>query len=308
MNEFPPRFEVILTNDSGDQLAIPYQLLDTPASKIWLDSTKKALVSSSIRETRCYNFSSKDGANLKTLLKKFHVAVQTLSEEFPELLDKKIDETDLISLQSSMNDLHRNFAHNHLVEMRVTPANCEVWHEFNGLIHRIESELVSLRYPLEANRVSRMRIEFEWGIPYEKPIPQECFKEFSLEQYYGDLNIIYCDVGRHLYEIYHAGDIENIPLEHIRPHRRFSANTGLNFGPRHSAEWAANETNNVHVWFMKHEEKFSRAGVFWDQPSKALGHVTVAKMINAPDTFETRSAHQKILVNFNKVKDVRFSE
>lgn len=305
MNEFPPRIEVILTNDSGDRLAIPYQLLDTPASKIWLDSVKKALLSSQIRETRCYNFPSKNGDSLETLLKKFHATVQMLSKEFPEILDKKIDESNLHSLQASMNDLHRNFAHNHLVEMRVTTANYQVWHEFNGLIHRIESELVNLRYPIGPNQVRRMRIEFEWGIPYEKKIPDECFTEFTLEQNYGDINIIYCDVGRHLYEIYHAGDIQDIPLEHIRPHRHFSANTGLNFGHKLDPEWANNETKKVHAWFIQHEEKFNRAGVFWDKPNKALGYVTVARMIETPSGIEARRSHQNILANYNKVKEVR---
>ncbi|MEQ1723480.1 MAG: hypothetical protein ABL930_09910 [Pseudobdellovibrio sp.] len=228
--------------------------------------------------------------------------------EFPELLQKKIDETDLDSMQISMNDLHRNFAHNHLVEIRVTSSNFQTWHEFNGLIHSIESELFNLRYPIGPNQVRRMRIEFEWQIPYAKQIPEEAFSEFTLERNFGDVNIIYCDVGRHLYEIYHAGDIESIPIEHIKPHRRFSANTGLNFGQKLNAEWAAFETKKIHNWFIMHQEKFKQAGLTWDNPNKALGYVTIARMINTPTGYEARTKYQDILAQYSNVKEIKFLE
>lgn len=304
MNALPPRFKVILTNASKAKYELQYELRDSEAAHIWFECAKKAMVSGGIKETRFYDFPGRGENYLNELLKKIEKVIQLLSVQFPELLKEKIDSSSMESLQSCMNLLHRNFAHNHLVEARVTQENLESWHQFNSLIHSIENEINGAKHPVAPDKINRSRIEFNWYEPYEKPIPDSCYNEFTMQRSFGDLQIIYCDVGRHLLELFHAEDTE-IPLEHIRPYRHFSANAGLHFGYDISESKEQIFLERIGTWFKKHEQKFNQAGVYWDKPDRALGFVCAAKLLDAPQTIAEKKEFQKILAQYTDVFELR---
>lgn len=305
MSTPPPRFKVILTNASKAKYELQYELIDSEAAYIWFECTKKAMVSGGIKESRFYDFPGRENY-LKELLQKFQNVVQLLSGQFPELLEQKIDSASLESLQNSMNIFHRNFAHNHLVERRVTAQNLESWHQFNSLIHSIENEINVAKHPVRPDQINRSRIEFNWFEPYEVDIPDSCYTEFTLKRDFGDLQIIYCDVGRHVLELFHAED-QDIPTEHIRPYRHFSANTGLHFGYGVDAKKEQLFLEKIQPWFKQNEQKFNQAGVFWDNPNRAIGFVCVAKLVDAPKNIPEQKEFQKMLSHYTEVLELRLS-
>ncbi len=298
-------FIVSFANPAGETLDLEYVLNATPAAKIWLGCVKQAQKFSKIVQTRMYDFPNKDQAHLPAMLDRLEAVIALLAVQFPALLKDKIDRSSDSAIQDSMNMLHRNFAHSHLIEKTITHGNIKIWEEFNVLIHRIENEVLLKRDYVPKSDLFRMRVEFIWGYNQKVAIPEICYNDFSVEEEFGDVQYVYCQVGRHLREIHHAHD-DHVLVEHIQPHRFFSADTGLCFGPDLVGDEAKACTRIIHSWFKKHEAKFAQAGVTWENPNKTLGAVCVAKLKNRPTTTAEKQLFQQRLSRFNQVREIVF--
>ena len=163
-----------------------------------------------------------------------------------------------------------------------------------------------IKFPIKDSEIKRLRVEFSWQNSTSIEIPNDCFDEFTLQQEFGDIQIIYCQVGRHLNELYYAQDQE-VLVKHIQPHRFFSANTGMHFGPDIDPELEDKLNQNIYLWFKKNENKFNQAGVFWNNKNKALGSVRVAELIGKPTTLIEIKQFQLQLSNFDRVSDIILS-
>lgn len=300
-----PEFSVVLSNPKNETFELNYVLNETPAAQAWFSSLQEAAAHSRLVETRLYDFPDNLNFSLDELLKRFAECSTVLAGQFPEILNTPLVLTTLATLQESLNLLHRNFAHNHLVEQRVSPENQQMWHEFNALIHKIESAIIKTRFPPEAHGLSRCRIEFYWEAPFSRPIPQNCYAEFTLQREFGDLQNVYTQVGRNVLELYYASD-DNVPVEHIRPFRFFSANAGLYFGPPVGADHEEATLKKIEKWFKKNEEKLAAAGVFWNRPDRALGAVNLARLVNRPQSLSAMQEFQQNICRFDTVAAVAF--
>ena len=299
-------FSILLTNSNKDLLELKYVLNQTPASQIWFDCLKKAKKYSQISETRLYGFHENHKNNLEELMQLFENYIALLAPEFPEILHDKIDKTSYPALQNSLNILHRNFAHNHLIESRVSAKNQKTWHEFNALIHKIESQLLALKSPTNPADLQRCRLEFFWQEPFKTAIPDQCYKEFTLKKEFGDLQNIYTQVGRNILELFYAQD-DSVPVEHIQAFRLFSANCNIYIGPQESSQLEVAILKKVEVWFRKNETKLNAAGVFWENQNKALGAVNVAQLLNRPQTLNEMKEMQNQIIKYTDVSDVIFN-
>lgn len=300
-----PDFSITLSNTKNETFELRYRLNETPAALIWFNSLKKAQQHSHLLETRLYDFPNNQNLSLQELLKQFDLCFLMLSKQFPEILNSPLILTTPEALQESLNILHRNFAHNHLVEQRISNENQQIWHEFNLLIHKIESALISAKYPPAADGLSRSRIEFCWKSPFITPIPENCYGEFTLQREFGDLHNVYTQVGRNILELYYASD-DNVPLEHIRPFRFFSANAGLYFGPRVTAAHEEATLIKIQKWFKKNETMLAAAGVYWSRPDRALGAVNMARLIDRPESLSAMKELQKKICQFDTVAAIAF--
>lgn len=294
---------VILCNKSNKKLNLLYDISTGPAADIWLQCLLKASTESSIESSRFYNFRNQQSASLENLVGRLEITIRNLSPFLPELGQKPLDKTNDSTLQKSLNSLHRNFAHSHLIENSITAENLELWTEFNSLIHQIESALIAKNLQYGKRTLDISRIEFSWKNSFRVPIPENCYSEFTLQKPFGSVQINYCQVGRHLHELYFAGD-ENIPIEHIQPARFFSANSTLWFGPDLTTKYEVETYAKIENWFMQSKDKFAQAGVLWDRPDKALGSVTVAQLNQAPKTDEEKARLQEKLSEFSVVKSI----
>lgn len=297
-----PQFSILLTGQKPGAFELQFAVNETPAGLLWFDCLKKAIKSSRLSETRLYDFPGPE-SSLEEMLQDFEKCIAGLALQFPEILNTRIDKSSHLSIQNSMNLLHRNFAHNHLIEKAVTAENQKDWHEFNSMIHRIESRIIELKFPGAADGIRRSRMEFYWEDPFAVAIPDECYPEFTLKKEFGDIQNIYTQVGRNILELYYAGD-SDVPLEHVQPFRRFSANGNIHFGPPSGEALEQSTLKKIEAWFQKNSAKLNAAGVYWDNPNKALGAVNVARLLKRPESPLEMREFQKQIYNYNKVADV----
>lgn len=288
---------ITLENDNNEVLVLEYRVGHTPACRIWLESFKKA-TSAGLESSLFYNFKRPE-SQLEFLVLELEKCIAKLNETQPELQLPSLDQT---SLQQSLNSLHTNFAHSHLIERSVSEKNREVWSRFNTLIHQIESAMVakSTKAALDL-----CRIEFTFKQPFQCPIPPECFAEYTLLKKFGSIQINYCQVGRQITELFASQD-ENIPPEHILPARFFSANSTLWFGPDIPPAYEIQQMQKIEKWFQKNEKKFTTAGISWKDTNKAIGSVSVAQLINRFSTLSEQRQFQNKVAQYNRIKNVEF--
>lgn len=296
-------FKILLKNKSNNLLDLNYTLLQNPSAQIWSKCLKSAIDNSSINSTRFYNFKNRTELSTENLIRNLEDTISALASTLPELAKVKLAKATDSDLQKSLNDLHTNFAHSHLTEKSITKANSELWSEFNSLIHQIESTLIAKSLNTKLN-ISR--IEFTWKDNFPAPIPEICYGDFTLQKTFGSLQINYCQVGRHLHELYFAHD-DIVPTEHIQPQRFFSANSTLWFGPDLNEKYEAETTAKIHEWFQAKKEKFSAAGIEWHRKDKALGSVTVAQLDREFSSVEEKIEFQNQLSEFTEIAEVKLS-
>lgn len=293
-----PKFNIILADETGNQLELNYHLHPTRSAHLWFEALKNSVKESQIKESRFYNFPGQNKGSLEGLIDTFQKVLTELRTfcELPELNTSSEQ-----ALHESLNLLHRNFAHNHLVIKLIPHEQLALWDNFNSLIHQIESALVARR---TKSSVSLCRIEFTWINPFKFAIPEDCYKEFSLIKSFGSLQIAYCQIGRNLTELFSAKDTD-LPTEHIQPARFFSANSGLWFGPNLTDEYAKEYHLQIEAWFKKNEIKFNEAGVFWERDDKSLGLVTVAQMTRSFANTQEMQDFQNELARYSHVAHVQ---
>ncbi len=298
-------FEITLKNGNGKQLDLHYTLLGNVSAEIWFKCLKSATEKSFINSTRFYNFKNRTDSSVENLVLDLERTIKILSASLPELGAAKLSKSDDSSLQKSLNELHTGFAHSHLIEKSITKENSQTWSEFNSLIHQIESALIA-KNPKKTNQPDISRIEFTWQNNFQTPIPEICYTDFTLQKVFGSIQINYCQVGRHLHELYFAKD-ENVPTEHIQPQRFFSANSTLWFGPDLNEKYEMETTAKIEAWFNKSKEKFNAAGIDWNNIDKALGSVTVAQLNKKFDSLAEKMQFQNELSEYAEVAAVSIS-
>ncbi len=294
-------FSVILKNDKDETFSLDYRLKESDASLIWIEGAKKATAQKEIESSRFYNFQGQTENELDSLIVQFEAILKTLVKTQPQLGLTALKKNNDQALQESLNQLHRNFAHNHLIEKSISSENRLIWSEFNFLIHRIEVALLARRTP---TKINLCRIAYSYKDFERFDIPEKCFEEFTLMKNFGDLQIAYCQVGRHLQELFISRDSE-VPVEHIQPARYFSANAELWFGPDLDQIFAKKYEAEIELWFKNHERKFNSAGIYWERKDKALGSVTVANLNRTFDSLDEKRQFQKEIAGFNRVLRVQ---
>lgn len=294
-------FSILLKDKRNNLLELKYNLHQNPSAQIWFECLKNAVENSFVDSTQFYNFKNRPDLTTENLVQVLEKTITELTPFLPELARVKLGKESDSELQKNLNDLHTNFAHSHLIEKSIAHANSKLWSDFNSLIHQIESTLIAKNLKTQL-KISR--IEFAWRNNFKTPIPEICYSDFALKKTFGSLQINYCQVGRHLHELFFAQD-DNVPIEHIQPQRFFSANSTMWFGPDLTDKYEIETTAKIHDWFDAKKEKFHAAGIQWNRQDKALGSVTVAQLDRKFGSIEEKMAFQNQLSEFTEVSEVK---
>lgn len=297
------KINIIFKNEQNNFFNLYYRLNNTYASEIWYNCVKKAKGESHLSEIRHYNFDNITDCDINLLCLRLNNVIDELKKYFPEMQNEFLDTSSTEKIQRSLNFLHRNFAHNHLIEKRITTFNLKIWDQFNALIHKIESQVLKLKNPAKIGELSRCRIEYNWHNPFPVDIPDNCYHEFRFQKEFGDLQPTYYQVGRHFVEIFFANDTE-VPPEHIQPVRFFSANARLYLGPDIGSQEEKMILKKIEDWFALNHKKFNQLGYFWGDPKLAIGNICVAKLENPPKDKNEKLLLQKKLSEYRQLVSI----
>ena len=274
-NEFFFRYmHVELESPEGQKFELVYDIRETASAQAWAKSVKQAEISGLKDRDRFYNFPGQARADLNHVIEQLRHTIRQLKVHHADL---DFPELDLSQLQKSINYLHFNFAHGHLVALSIRPETQDLWHQFNILLHQIEAVQYEEENKKRIDGLSTSRIIFTWNDQCAVPLTDEFYQDFYLGFDFGTAFVNYPHVGRHFYELFQAKD-DFLADEHIQPFTKLSADTFLWFGPTLGHPYGSMTRNKIQEWFEKNAERFNRLGYFWGDPRLALGHIPVARL------------------------------
>lgn len=256
------KMTVVLSNESGRTRDLEYQILGAPSAQLWARRLQLA-IASGLRETdRFLNFPKHEGSDPTVLIRRLQDLIATLKTLHPDLEFPPFDPNDL---QGSVNQLHNNFAHSHLVTRLINPDNVLIWTEFNVVLHALEVVDRNMAQVV-ATGMHRANIVFTWNDHRQIPIPDEFYEDFNIGVQFGAACANYSQIGRNMYELFLAKD-DQLNDEHIQPFRYISGDTFLWFGPDTSPQRVEIIRLEMERWFGERKERFHRLGLSWEIPS-----------------------------------------
>jgi hypothetical protein len=291
-----------LENMRGENLRLEYRIRPSLSAQAWASEVVLAAAAGIREKNRFYNFPGHDLARLETLVGELGLVIERLKQLMPNL---QIPILRRASLQASINELHREFAHSHRIAKSITPANQAIWDRFNVLLHQIESVLNEQTAPKQP--LPRARIVVTFNQPCAVPIQENSYEDFRLSEQFGTAYVNYAHVGRHFAEVFYADD-DGIPDEHIQPQRNLSADTSFWFGPTHRDDYEARHREEICRWFNARRERFAKLGHLWGDPKLALGLIPVADLLNPPTSMEEAVELIRNIANYPSVRDFTIVE
>lgn len=275
--------------DGESRFSLNFQIYSHKAAQKWAQCLRDAQTTSRLFETeRWYNFPGKKLGSFASLTTELNQVISALNVRHPGLITETLDPT---HLQESINRLHVHFADSHLVQKRITAESSDLWLQFNNLLHAFESVERSLQVEAQAG-LPNASIIFTWENNCKRPLDDEDYREFTIAKKFGTCYVNYCQVGRHLFEIFQAHDTD-LSQEHVRPLENISADTYLWLGPSTGPQGFKKKMSDIEAWFHKNESAFRHLGLKWGDPRLAIGWIPVATL-----SIEISSvAEQKALID-----------
>jgi len=213
--------------ESSLRFDLHFEVRSTPVANKWLSCLRQATQQSSILEAgRWYNFKKSPYANIQVLTKNLEWTINQLNSLHPGLITEQLNPD---SLQQSINSLHVHFADSHLVSQRITEASYPYWFEFNNLLHAFEA--VQRSHDLtQQSEMPNHSMVLTWKDNFKTELSHEDYSHFTIAKKFGTIYVNYCQVGRHLFEMFQAQD-QDLAEEHILPLKYVSADSYFWFGP-----------------------------------------------------------------------------
>lgn len=217
-----------------------------------------------------------------------HIA--TINAAYPGLVDHPVHQN---MTQEDMNKLHTYFEVHRGPLLNPSTyykdGTSEVKYAFdevNLLIHRFED----CEFADSENPEGNPRFVAAFGLDGEimrYPLEDQDYQLFDLDEPYGCLRLNYCEVGKHLMDVFNDKDHE-IGDEAIKPLRYYSADFFVDFNPNASAEASRNYLNALYEWWDENQEKLSALGFTKYDPKNAVGNIKLADL-------ETKISHEHVV-------------
>jgi hypothetical protein len=257
--------KVILTlaSNSGTY-DIVLDVLATPIAKKWY-----AEVGGKYEFFETHRFTGfPNSPTLKEYADKINECIDIINEYRPDTIPLRAEENMSVDLT---NDLHKYFEVLHggtlsKSEFLTSATESVQWalFQYNVNIHAYE----------KANcRIPTITCTFKSP---RKLLDDDDYNHFTHNLEFGYAYINYCEVGKHLLELYQDQD-GVCGEENIRPLAYYKADFKLRLGKGMSADEAEKYLDNFEEWFASEHEMFNRLGIYKNK-YRALGLITVAKM------------------------------
>lgn len=280
-----------------DFLELHWLTLDTPIANKWIRSLSAAIPYGIFENDRIYNFPGQPWTKEK-IVRDLTACMKEIEGFYPGIFPfKPFDGMEL----TQTNDLHVCFEHlrgavDAPSEMFIN-APKHIQNEinrYNILIHRYESQI------LGNGKIKRPRIVCSFINEHRKPLGDDDYDYFSMDYGYGDMSINYPQVGKTFLEVFHDND-DVVTDAGIRPMKYYAAGFKVVFS-EFSKEDASMLRADFNQWFDRKENYFNSLGFHKNDKKIALGHLTVAKLM---DTGLDRSFINSEIGRLNIIKEVK---
>lgn len=286
--------KVILTVASPtDTYDIVLDVLDTSIAKKWYDEINKGY---EFYETHRF-FGFPNSPNLKECADKINECIDVINEYQPNTIPLRAEATMSVELT---NELHKYFEvlHGGVLSnsefLKNAPTDV-AWAltQYNVYIHAYEK--AHLNRPMITCTFKAPRIL----------LADEDYDHFTHELQFGHAYINYCEVGKHLLELFEDND-DHCGEENIRPLKYYKADFKLKFGKAMPHDVSKEFIDNFEAWFTTHQDRFARLGIHQNK-YRALGLITVAKVNYEESGFFGLSEEEIVfkIAPFNKIHQIR---
>jgi hypothetical protein len=269
--------QLTLKNDVVISHSLNFQVRETPVAQRWLEAVRKASRTSEFRETnRLYNFPNHKNSEEQFIIDKIRESIEKINQREPGRIPVKIGGT---FTQDDVNRVHVFFADSELTKD---------WAELNNWLHAHEAYTRS-RERLPQTGLNEANILVTWKNQFVGPLCEEDYEHFTVAKKFGTCYVSYCQVGRHLYEMFLSGDTV-ASEDHILPLRNLSADTYIWLGPTSSPVMISKNQENIKGWFGQNSTKLNRLGFYWGDPKLAIGWLPVADLVPEISELKAQSA------------------
>lgn len=257
--------KVILTIASEtDTYDIVLDVLDTPIAYKWY---LEVLNNTGFFETHRFT-GFPNSPTLKGYADKINECIDVINEYQPDTIPLRAIENMSVELT---NDLHKYFevlhggvlSNSDFLKNAPEPVQWALF-QYNVNIHAYEK--AHLRLPMITCTFHGPR----------QVLADEDYDHFTHALQFGYAYINYCEVGKHLLELYEDDD-SVCGEENIRPLKYYKADFKLKLGKGMPADVADKYIADFEAWFDSKQEMFNRLGIYKDK-YRALGLITVAKL------------------------------
>jgi hypothetical protein len=273
-----------LKSSDDTQMELKFDVHQNSVAQRWAQSLHAASQSSHILEAdRWYNFPGHTLSSLESVVENLERIIQGLNKIHPDLI---VINWNGRSPQETINELHVHFADSHLVKNRITEESYSLWFEFNNLLHAFEAVERSKEIEHQAG-IPNASMVVTWQNQFKQDLHDEDYTHFTIAKKFGTCYVNYCQVGRHIFEMFQAQDLELDP-EHVQPLRSVSADSYFWFGPSTGTQGFAKKSADLKNWFFTHQEYFKNLGLHWGDPKLAIGWIPVATLQGNHDSLEQK--------------------
>lgn len=262
-------FEITLSGK--EDVVLQFETYNRDYVKLYENSLIDSIANCKIIQPwRLYNFYKKtDEINRQVML--LNETIDKINTDGRIFIDRKIDS----SLKNSdINYIHTFFVDSHLASINSNNDPLTIlFSDLNAHLHGLEHILGTDTDPYaDAN----FTIDFD-----NKKIlklPDDALLHFKTAKIHGECYVNYCQVGRHIFEVYNNQD-EEAHDEHILPLTTISSSTYVWLGKSTGVDFDIKRMKDIKEWFIKNNIA-NKVGIEWGDPKLAIGWLPVAKLVS----------------------------
>ncbi len=265
--------------DKHDSTArLVFKVRETPIAKKWATAVKNEIEkgSSPYEPNRFYNFPG-DQITLSSVCTEINKCLQIIGEFYsgpmPDPVEPPLTANDTNRLHRYFEIFRGSLQKPSALYLNGPPQLQRAIERFNVEIHRYEN---LSRIP-KGQEVDYARIVWSWTGRTRYPLDDEDYAYFTIGSPFGTVNLNYCEVGKHLIEVFRDKDRDFVSPENIRPLRHYSADAMIWLGVEPSLKRKAELMREFDNWWD--EVNLSRLGFKKGDPKNALGLVQVADLV-----------------------------
>lgn len=264
-------FSVAFSSPS-ETFNLEYNVNDHPFAYKWFDLLKEKKVSDlRLKEKAFANFDYSE-----TNITKYVLKLNSLIDILNTFVQPQIQGYfDINYPQESINRLHVHFPALH--NSNIDADKIKSLEEYNDTIHFLETMINSKKIFAEF-QLSIAKLYLCFNNNRTLDIKSDEYKLFTIGRTFGDVVAHYPQVGRHMMEVYFAGDI-NIPNDQLRPQNKVSADCSFSFGSNLGSDAYISKIKVDIIRFYK-SYGLEKLPYDLDDDRCAIGYIPVAKLKN----------------------------